>query len=135
MAIRIWPPQVPPPPEVPSPAVGAAPDGPSSAQEPKPLRDRIIDALRQVYDPEIPVNIYDLGLIYRLELDEQTRNVTIDMTLTTPNCPEAESLPGLVRQQVEHIPEVGKAEVNIVWDPPWDKSKMTPEARLALGLD
>jgi FeS assembly SUF system protein len=99
------------------------------------LRDRIIDALRQVYDPEIPVNIYDLGLIYHLDLDESSGRVRIDMTLTTPNCPEAESLPGMVRSQVEHIPQVTTAEVNIVWDPPWDKSKMTPEVRLALGLD
>ena len=137
--LRIWPPTAagsgaPKPQDAgPLPPTGGgrgSSEGPGVA-----LRDKVLDALRQVYDPEIPVNIYDLGLIYRLDIDEQTKRITIDMTLTTPNCPEAESLPGMVRSQVERIPEVAGAEVNIVWDPPWDKSKMTPEARLALGLD
>ncbi len=96
---------------------------------------RIVAALQQVYDPEIPVNIYDLGLVYRLDADEASGRVNIDMTLTTPNCPEAEALPRRARQQVQGVAGVKDAVVNLVWEPPWDKSRMSADVRLALGLE
>lgn len=99
------------------------------------LHERIVAALQQVYDPEIPVNIYDLGLIYRLEADEPSGRITIDMTLTTPNCPEAEALPRRAREYVQSVAGVKQVTVNLVWAPPWDKSRMPPEIRLALGLE
>jgi FeS assembly SUF system protein len=126
--LRIWPPPTPAP-SLPG-AAGEAPP-PLGA----PLRERVVHALRKVYDPEIPVNIYDLGLIYKLDIDEPARRVRVEMTLTTPNCPEAESLPMYAQQQVELLPEVDSADVRIVWDPPWDKSRMTEEAKLVLGID
>jgi len=98
------------------------------------LRERVIEALRTIYDPEIPVNIHDLGLIYALEIDETAGHVRVLMTLTTPGCPVAQSFPATVEQAVEQVEGVHDAEVEIVWDPPWDKSRMTPEARLQLGL-
>ncbi|MEX0777309.1 MAG: iron-sulfur cluster assembly protein [Phycisphaeraceae bacterium] len=121
--------------------VGGRPVGgpkrPTSAPLPDdaPLRAKVEAAIRRVYDPEIPVNIYDLGLIYKLDVNEESGRVVIDMTLTTPNCPEAESIPGRVRAEVESVPRIKEAHVNIVWDPPWDKSKMSEDARLLLGLD
>jgi FeS assembly SUF system protein len=98
------------------------------------LRERVIDVLRTIYDPEIPVNIYDLGLIYALEIDESVGHVRILMTLTAPGCPVAQTFPGTVQQAVEQVDGVQEAEVELVWDPPWDKSRMTPEARLQLGM-
>lgn len=95
--------------------------------------DAIIDALKEIYDPEIPVNIYDLGLIYNVEVTSEGHAV-VTMTLTTPNCPVAESMPGEVELRVGAVPGVGHAEVNLVWDPPWDPQKMTDEARLELGM-
>jgi FeS assembly SUF system protein len=92
----------------------------------------VIAALKDIYDPEIPVNIYDLGLIYGVEVDEG--HVTVAMTLTTPHCPVAESMPMEVELRVGAVPGVGVAEVNLVWDPAWDPSKMTDEARLELGM-
>ena len=95
--------------------------------------DAIIDALKDIYDPEIPVNIYDLGLIYNVEVTADGHAV-VTMTLTTPHCPVAESMPGEVELRVGAVPGVGHAEVNLVWDPPWDPQKMSDEARLELGM-
>ncbi len=96
------------------------------------LEDAIIDALKEIYDPEIPVNIYDLGLIYNVEVADARAVIT--MTLTTPNCPVAESMPNEVELRAQSVPGVMDAEVALVWDPPWDASKMTDEARLELGM-
>jgi FeS assembly SUF system protein len=95
--------------------------------------DAIVDALKEIYDPEIPVNIYDLGLIYNVEVTSEGHAV-VTMTLTTPHCPVAESMPGEVELRVGAVPGVGHAEVNLVWDPPWDPQKMSDEARLELGM-
>lgn len=95
--------------------------------------DAIIDALKDIYDPEIPVNIYDLGLIYNVEVTDAGHAV-VTMTLTTPHCPVAESMPAEVELRVGAVPGVGHAEVNLVWDPPWDPAKMSDEARLELGM-
>ena len=96
------------------------------------LMDQIVEKLKTVYDPEIPVDIYELGLIYDVKLDG--KKVSLDMTLTSPHCPVAETLPMQVRRTVEEIPELEEVEVKIVWEPPWDKSKMSEAARLELGL-
>lgn len=96
------------------------------------LQEAVIAALRDIYDPEIPVNIYDLGLIYGVELDND--HAVINMTLTTPHCPVAETMPGEVELRVGAVPGVGSAEVNLVWDPPWDPGKMSDEAKLELGM-
>ncbi len=97
------------------------------------IRDRVIDAVRMVFDPEIPVNIYELGLIYRLDV-AGSGDVEIDMTLTSPNCPEAESLPPKVKRVVESVEGVRSAHVKIVWEPTWTPDKMTDAAKLELGL-
>ncbi|ODU21781.1 MAG: SUF system Fe-S cluster assembly protein [Sphingomonas sp. SCN 67-18] len=97
------------------------------------LYEAVIAALKEIYDPEIPVNIYDLGLIYGLEISEGGHAV-VTMTLTTPHCPVAESMPGEVELRVGSVPGIGNAEVNLVWDPPWDPMKMSDEARLELGM-
>jgi FeS assembly SUF system protein len=97
------------------------------------LYEAVIDALKDIYDPEIPVNIYDLGLIYDVEITPEN-HAKVKMTLTTPHCPVAESMPGEVELRVGAVPGVGDAEVSLVWDPPWDPSKMTDEARLELGM-
>lgn len=97
------------------------------------LYEQVIEALRDIYDPEIPVNIYDLGLIYEVEISPE-HHVRILMTLTTPHCPVAESMPGEVELRVGAVPGVGDAEVELVWDPPWDPRKMSDEARLELGM-
>lgn len=117
---------------------GAAP-GPADTPGVPTLGDRIISAIREVYDPEIPVNIVDLGLIYSIDLspgdvNPDAKSVHVIMTLTTPNCPEAEALPMRVQQVVQKVPETGDVEVDVVWDPPWDQSKLSDEARLVLGL-
>ena len=96
------------------------------------LYEAVVAALKDIYDPEIPVNIYDLGLIYNVEIDEG--HVAITMTLTTPHCPVAESMPGEVELRVGAVPGVGDAEVNLVWDPPWSPQNMSDEARLELGM-
>ena len=95
--------------------------------------DAIIDRLKTIYDPEIPVNLYDLGLIYNVEVGPDA-HALVSMTLTTPNCPVAESMPGEVEMQVMSVPGVASAEVMLVWDPPWDPSKMSDEAKLELGM-
>ncbi len=105
----------------------ADPNGPDGA-----LYEGVIAALKDIYDPEIPVNIYDLGLIYGVEVDEG--HVVVNMTLTTPNCPVAETMPTEVELRVGGVPGVGVVDVNLVWDPPWDPGKMTDEARLELGM-
>ncbi len=97
------------------------------------LYDGVIAALKDIYDPEIPVNIYDLGLIYGVEVVEDC-DVKVTMTLTTPHCPVAESMPGEVELRVGAVPGVRDAEVVLVWDPPWDPAKMSDEARLELGM-
>ena len=96
------------------------------------LYEAVIAALRSIYDPEIPVNIYDLGLIYGVDIDEGHAVVT--MTLTTPHCPVAESMPGDVEMRVNSVPGIATAEVNLVWDPPWDPAKMSDEAKLEMGM-
>lgn len=95
--------------------------------------EAIIEALKEIYDPEIPVNIYDLGLIYGVDVTPDG-HAAITMTLTTPHCPVAESMPGEVELRVGAVPGVGHAEVNLVWDPPWDPQKMSDEAKLELGM-
>jgi FeS assembly SUF system protein len=97
------------------------------------LSDEIVNALKTVYDPEIPADIYELGLIYKVDVDDD-RAVTIDMTLTTPNCPSAAELPAMVENAVASVPGVREAKVNIVWDPPWDPSRMSDEARAVLNM-
>ena len=97
------------------------------------LKDRVIDVLKSIYDPEIPVDIYELGLIYDIDVSEDG-DAVVTMTLTTPHCPVAESMPGEVEMRVLSVPGVRDAEVKLVGDPPWDPSKMSDEARLELGM-
>jgi FeS assembly SUF system protein len=97
------------------------------------LRPTVIAALSKVYDPEIPVNIYELGLVYDIIID-QSRAVGIRMTLTAPACPAAQTLPAEVKRQVAQIPTVSDVKVDIVWDPPWDRDRMSDAAKLQLGL-
>ena len=97
------------------------------------LYEAVIAALKEIYDPEIPVNIYDLGLIYGVEITDE-KDALVTMTLTTPHCPVAESMPGEVELRAASVPGVRDAEVNLVWDPPWGPDKMTDEARLELGM-
>lgn len=97
------------------------------------LQAAVVDALKEIYDPEIPVNIYDLGLIYGVEVDDDA-DATIMMTLTTPHCPVAETMPGEVELRAASVPGIRDAEVNLVWDPPWSPEKMSDEARLELGM-
>ena len=97
------------------------------------LKNKIIAEVKKIYDPEIPVNIYELGLIYNIIVDENN-NVKIHMTLTSPNCPVAESLPNEVKDSIMKINEVNKVDLDIVWDPPWEKSMMSEAAKLELNL-
>ena len=97
------------------------------------LGREIIEALRTVYDPEIPVNIYELGLVYKIDI-EDTDKVLLEMTLTSPHCPVAETLPGEVEHKVAAVDGVAGCEVKVVWDPPWNPSMMTEEAQLELGM-
>jgi FeS assembly SUF system protein len=99
----------------------------------KELEDKIVTMLKSIYDPEIPVDIFELGLIYEVKIDKEN-NVQIEMTLTSPNCPVAESLPKEVEDKVAAIEEVVSCKVNIVFDPPWDKDMMSEEAKLELGF-
>ena len=112
-----------------APESGAAVDADRGAS----LDDRIIGALREVYDPEIPVNIYDLGLIYRIDCDEMGV-VEIDMTLTAPGCPVAQTFPGTVEAAVQNVEGVATAEVELVWEPPWTPDRMSEAAKLELGF-
>jgi FeS assembly SUF system protein len=103
------------------------------AEELERLTNDIVAALKTVYDPEIPADIYELGLIYKVDIGDD-RKVAVDMTLTTPNCPSAAELPVMVENAVASVPGVGEVEVKIVWDPPWDPSRMSDEARVALNM-
>jgi FeS assembly SUF system protein len=123
----------------PAEATAGAPDAskPSGSALPEAevarLTDEIVAGLKTVYDPEIPADIYELGLIYRIDISDD-REVTIDMTLTTPNCPAAQELPIMVENAVASVPGVGQTKVNIVWEPPWDPSRMSDEARTVLNM-
>jgi FeS assembly SUF system protein len=123
----------------PTPAPVADPNAPSIAASAIPaeelalLTDDIVRALKTVYDPEIPADIYELGLIYRVDIADD-RTTTIDMTLTTPNCPSAQELPIMVEDAVSAVPGVGPVTVKVVWDPPWDVSRMSDEARVSLNM-
>ena len=97
------------------------------------LKDKVINQIKKVYDPEIPVNIYELGLIYKIEVDDKNK-VNVDMTLTSPNCPVAESLPKEVKDNIMKVEGVSDVKLNLVWDPPWDKSRMSESAKLELNL-
>ncbi len=97
------------------------------------LRDRVVETLRLIFDPEIPVNIYDLGLIYNLDVDSSGA-VDIEMTLTAPGCPVAQTFPGTVETAVRETPGVTAARVDLVWDPPWSQDRMSDEVKLQLGL-
>ena len=109
------------------------PDAPAPVEPGGDLYEGVIEALKDIYDPEIPVNIYDLGLIYDVEITPD-HHARIKMTLTTPHCPVAESMPGEVELRVGAVPGIGDAEVELVWDPPWDPQKMSDEAKLELGM-
>lgn len=98
------------------------------------LQTAIIEAIKGVHDPEIPVNVYDLGLIYDVRVSPASRSCVVVMTLTTVNCPEAESLPGEVQRAAESVDGIDTAHVNLVWDPAWSKDMMSDEAKLHLGL-
>ena len=111
----------------------AAPPASSPGEPGGALYEAVVDALKDIYDPEIPVNIYDLGLIYNVEVSEDG-DAAVTMTLTTPHCPVAESMPAEVELRVGSVPGIRDAEVNLVWDPPWGPDKMTDEARLELGM-
>lgn len=110
------------------------PVGGDAAHEPGgALYENVIDALKDIFDPEIPVNIYDLGLIYGVEVTDAGHAV-VTMTLTTPHCPVAESMPAEVEMRVAAVPGIAFADVNLVWDPPWDPQKMSDDAKLELGM-
>ena len=96
------------------------------------LKDQVIAEIKKIYDPEIPVNIYELGLIYDVSVKD--KDVSVKMTLTTPNCPVAESLPKEVKDSIIAIKDVGKVDLDLAWDPPWDKSMMSEAAKLELNL-
>ena len=97
------------------------------------LKERIVSEIKKIYDPEIPVNIYELGLIYKIEIKD-VKKVNIDMTLTSPNCPVAESLPKMVKDNILKLDGVDDVNLNLVWDPPWTKDKMSEAAKLELNL-
>jgi FeS assembly SUF system protein len=109
------------------------PAGPAPAEPGGDLYEAVIEALKEIYDPEIPVNIYDLGLIYGVEITPEN-HAKVTMTLTTPHCPVAESMPGEIELRVGAVAGIGDAEVELVWDPPWDPQKMSDEAKLELGM-
>ena len=96
------------------------------------IKSKVIEQIKKIYDPEIPVNIYELGLIYNVSV--QDKNVSVKMTLTTPNCPVAESLPKEVKDSIMNVEGVEKVDLDLVWDPPWDKSMMSEAAKLELNL-
>ncbi|MBC7801278.1 MAG: SUF system Fe-S cluster assembly protein [Gemmatimonadaceae bacterium] len=106
---------------------------PEGELTPKPSEDALLAAIATVYDPEIPVNIYELGLIYAVEIDDANA-VKVEMTLTAPGCPSAQELPVMVQDAIMAVPGVTSCHVDTVWDPPWDPSRMTEDARLALNM-
>jgi FeS assembly SUF system protein len=97
------------------------------------IKNKVIEVVKKIYDPEIPVNIYELGLIYKIDVDEKNK-VNVDMTLTSPNCPVAESLPNEVKENIKKVEGVSDVNLNLVWEPPWDKDKMSEAAKLELNL-
>ena len=97
------------------------------------IKSKVIETIKKIYDPEIPVNIYELGLIYKIEVDEN-KKVSVDMTLTSPNCPAAESLPSQVKEDIMSLDGVSGVDLNLVWEPPWDKDKMSEAAKLELNV-
>jgi len=97
------------------------------------IKNKVIEQIKKIYDPEIPVNIYELGLIYKIEVDDKNK-VNVDMTLTSPNCPVAESLPKQVKDNIMNVEGVSDVNLNLVWEPPWDKDKMSEAAKLELNL-
>jgi len=97
------------------------------------LKEKVISAIKKIYDPEIPVNIYELGLIYKIDIVEKNK-VNVEMTLTSPNCPVAESLPNDVKNNILKVEGVSEVDLKLVWDPPWDKDKMSEAAKLELNL-
>ena len=111
----------------------AAPHGALTSEETARLTDEIVTALKSVYDPEIPADVYELGLIYKIDIADD-RAVTIDMTLTTPNCPSAQELPSMVENAAASVPGVGPVSVKVVWEPPWEPSRMSDEARVVLNM-
>jgi FeS assembly SUF system protein len=113
-------------------AQGAASTAPQSDEITR-LTDDIVQALKTVYDPEIPADIYELGLIYKIDIGDD-RVVRVNMTLTTPNCPSAQELPSMVENAVASVPGVREAKVEVVWEPPWDPSRMSDEARVVLNM-
>jgi FeS assembly SUF system protein len=106
---------------------------PTAGEPGGPLYEAVIEALKEIYDPEIPVNIYDLGLIYGVDVTANG-HAAVTMTLTTPHCPVAESMPGEVELRVSSVPGIATADVSLIWDPPWDPQKMSDEAKLELGM-
>ncbi len=98
------------------------------------LKEKIVSEIKKIYDPEIPVNIFELGLIYKIEVNNENKKVLIEMTLTSPNCPVAESLPNSVKENILNIDGIEDVELKLVWDPPWTKDKMSEAAKLELNL-
>ena len=119
--------------DIPAPAAPVGAESALPVEELERLTDSIVAALKTVYDPEIPADIYELGLIYKVDIADD-RKVAIEMTLTTPKCPSAAELPAMVENAVGSVPGVGDVSVNIVWNPPWDPSRMSDEARVALNM-
>jgi FeS assembly SUF system protein len=119
-------------PETAAPPQGGWADGAASADMAR-LTDEIVTAIKTVYDPEIPADVYELGLIYRIDIADD-RSVNVDMTLTTPNCPSAQELPTMVENAVASVAGVGPVAVKVVWDPPWEPSRMSDEARVVLNM-
>ena len=109
-------------------------EAPVPLPEASPLEPEVVKALKTVFDPEIPVNIYELGLIYQIEISPENA-VTVKMTLTSPNCPEAESIPPSVESKIKAIPGVTAAKAQVVWEPPWTKEMMSEAAKLQLGIE
>jgi FeS assembly SUF system protein len=114
-------------------AASAAPAPAPASDDLTRLTDEIVQALKTVYDPEIPADIYELGLVYKIDIADD-RGVKVDMTLTTPNCPSAQELPMMVESAVASVPGVREVKVEVVWDPPWDPSRMSDEARVVLNM-
>ncbi len=114
-------------------AVAGSGEKPAQPLDVEAVRPLVVDALKTVYDPEIPVDIYELGLIYRIEVDDD-RNIEVDMTLTAPGCPVAGEMPGWVEDAVREVPGVRNVKVDLVFDPPWDPSRMSDEAKLQLNM-
>ena len=118
----------------PEKAAATQPENPSQAAgDVSALETQVRDALRTVYDPEIPINVYELGLIYELQV-EPAGQVCVKMTLTAPSCPEAQFIPGRVEQAIREVPGVSDAKVELVWEPPWTPARMSEAARLQLGI-